>query len=87
MESRLAAAADCELRNSGTESDMLTMRAAMMTAKWRNFASRHHSGGVISFLGGHAQHFKDSYVTSAAGTYKARTGDIICNNAYRAARP
>jgi hypothetical protein len=57
---RLVAAADCELGNSGTESDMVTMRAVMMTAKWRNFASRHFSGAVINFLDGHANYFKDS---------------------------
>jgi hypothetical protein len=39
---------------------MVIMRAVMMTAKWRNFASRHFSGGVINLLDGHANYFKDS---------------------------
>ena len=66
---------------------MVTMRAAMMTAKWRNFASRHYSGGVIKLLDGHAKHLKDGYVTNGAGTYKARPSDIIWNDPYRAANP
>ena len=69
------------------ESDMVTMRAAMMTARWRNFAPRHFSGGVINFLDGHAKHFKPSYVTTGAGTFEARTGDILRNNPYRIENP
>ena len=59
---------------------MVIMRAAVMTARWRNFASRHFSGGVINFLDGRARHFKASYVTIGAGTFEARTGDIFRNN-------
>ena len=56
---------------------MVTMRAAMITAKWRSFASRHFSGVVINFLDGHAKCFKDSFVTNGTGTYEVPTGDNI----------
>lgn len=55
--------------------------------RWRSFASRHESGGVINFLDGHANYFKDRYVTNGAGTYEARNGDIIWNGPYRQANP
>ena len=55
--------------------------------RWRNFASRHFSGGVINFLDGHAKYFKDRYVTNGAGGYEALLGDIIWNDPYRQANP
>ena len=55
--------------------------------RWRNFASRHFSGGVINFLDGHAKYFKDHYVTNGASTYEVRNGDIIWNDPYRQANP
>jgi len=55
--------------------------------RWRNFASRHSSGGVINFLDGHAKYFKDRYVTNGAGGNEARLGDIIWNDPYRQANP
>jgi prepilin-type N-terminal cleavage/methylation domain-containing protein/prepilin-type processing-associated H-X9-DG protein len=55
--------------------------------RWRSFASRHKSGGVINFLDGHAKYYADRYVTNGAGTYEARTGDIIWNEPYRALNP
>jgi len=55
--------------------------------RWRSFASRHESGGVINFLDGHAKYYKDRYVTNGAGTYEARTGDLIWNDPYRKENP
>jgi prepilin-type N-terminal cleavage/methylation domain-containing protein len=55
--------------------------------RWRSFASRHMSGGVMNFLDGHGKYFKDNYVTNGAGTFEARTGDIIWNDPYRRANP
>jgi prepilin-type N-terminal cleavage/methylation domain-containing protein len=55
--------------------------------RWRSFASRHFSGGVINFLDGHAKYFKDRYVTNGAGTYEVRNGDIIWNDPYRQQYP
>ena len=51
--------------------------------RWRSFASRHNSGGVINFLDGSAKYFKDRYVTNGAGTDEVRNGDIIWNDPYR----
>jgi prepilin-type N-terminal cleavage/methylation domain-containing protein len=55
--------------------------------RWRSFASRHFSGGVINFLDGHAKYFKDHYVTNGASTYEVRNGDIIWNDPYRQQYP
>ena len=55
--------------------------------RWRSFASRHNSGGVINFLDGHVKYFKDHYVTNGASTYEARLGDITWNDPYRQANP
>ena len=55
--------------------------------RWRSFASRHNSGGVINFLDGSAKYFKDRYVTNGAGTYEVRLGDIIWNDPYRRDNP
>jgi prepilin-type N-terminal cleavage/methylation domain-containing protein len=55
--------------------------------RWRSFASRHASGGVMNFLDGHAFYFKDRYVTNGAGTFEGRLPDIIWNNPYRTANP
>jgi prepilin-type N-terminal cleavage/methylation domain-containing protein/prepilin-type processing-associated H-X9-DG protein len=55
--------------------------------RWRSFASRHNSGGVINFLDGHAKYFTDRYVTNGASTYEVRNGDIIWNDPYRQQNP
>ena len=55
--------------------------------RWHSFASRHFSGGVINFIDGHAKYYKDRYVTNGAGTYEARTADIIWNDPYRRDNP
>jgi prepilin-type N-terminal cleavage/methylation domain-containing protein len=55
--------------------------------RWRSFASRHMSGGVINFLDGHGKYFKDRYVTNGAGTYEALLGDLIWNAPYRKQNP
>jgi len=55
--------------------------------RWRSFASRHMTGGVINFLDGHAKYFKDNYVTNGAGTFEARTAEIIWNDPYRQENP
>jgi prepilin-type N-terminal cleavage/methylation domain-containing protein/prepilin-type processing-associated H-X9-DG protein len=55
--------------------------------RWRSFASRHNGGGVINFIDGHANYFKNKYVTDGAGTYEAIKSDIIWNAPYRATNP
>lgn len=55
--------------------------------RWRSFAARHNTGGNIVFLDSHAAHYSDSYVTNGAGTFEAKTGDIIWNAPYRLSNP
>ena len=55
--------------------------------RWRSFASRHFSGGVINFIDGHAKYFKDRYVTNGAAGNEVRLGDIIWNDPYRRDNP
>ncbi len=56
--------------------------------RFKSFASRHESGGVINFLDGHASYYKDRYVTNgASGSTEARLADIIWNPPYRIANP
>jgi prepilin-type N-terminal cleavage/methylation domain-containing protein len=55
--------------------------------RWRNFASRHFDGGVITFLDGHAKYFKDRYVTNGASGNEVRNPDIIWNDPWRQANP
>jgi prepilin-type N-terminal cleavage/methylation domain-containing protein/prepilin-type processing-associated H-X9-DG protein len=52
--------------------------------RWKSFASRHSSGGIIAFFDGHAARFQDRYVTNGAtATTEALNGDIIWNAPYR----
>jgi prepilin-type processing-associated H-X9-DG protein len=55
--------------------------------RWRSYASRHNSGGVINFLDGHAKYYKNSYVTNSAGSNEGRLSDIIWNAPWRMANP
>jgi len=48
--------------------------------RFKNIAARHNTGTVIAFCDGHAQWFKDSYVTNGAnfsGSIEAPVQDII----------
>lgn len=54
--------------------------------RWKSFASRHMGGGVINFLDGHAQFYKNKYVNNGAAT-EILNGDIIWNDPYRRANP
>lgn len=54
--------------------------------RFKSFASRHSSGGVINFCDGHAQYYKIFYVTNGAdfaNKVEALRPDIIWNDVYR----
>jgi len=58
--------------------------------RFKNIASRHNSGTVISFFDSHAQWFRDSYVTNGANFTSGVEGklpDIYWNPVYRANNP
>jgi prepilin-type N-terminal cleavage/methylation domain-containing protein len=52
--------------------------------RFKNIASRHETGTVLSFFDGHAAWFKDSYVTNgASGSTEGPAPDIFWNPNYR----
>ena len=52
--------------------------------RFKNIASRHESGTVLTFCDGHAQWYKDTYVTNgASGSTEGQVPDIIWNPPYR----
>ena len=59
--------------------------------RWRSFASRHDSGGVINFVDGHAGYYRTKVVQdsgSMTGTTVENSGaELIWNPPYRAANP
>ena len=53
--------------------------------RYRNFVVRHEKGGHINFLDGHADYFRQTYVTNAPSTggNEPLVQDIIWNSPYR----
>ncbi|MGO8698199.1 MAG: type II secretion system protein [Limisphaerales bacterium] len=55
--------------------------------RFKTLASRHFTGAVLNFCDGHAQYYKDHYLTNGANfseKLEAPVGDVIWNPAYRA---
>jgi len=55
--------------------------------RWRSFALRHQSGGVINFLDGHAGYFKHNAITNGAASNEKLRPDVIWNAPYRLLNP
>ena len=56
--------------------------------RYKSLASRHTAGAVLNFLDGHAQYFKDNYLTSgASASNEPLKPDVIWNAPYRVLNP
>lgn len=56
--------------------------------RYKSLASRHNGGAVLNFLDGHAQYFKDSYLTNgASASNEPLRPDVIWNAPYRLLNP